>query len=311
MAVPAAMLAGAIGARVALARPPVKAWTDLAQPLPVVTAWGTLGLVPFAWLAFAVAAGACAIVSTWGRPAARGPSLRLTLACAALTLAAALAWPVVFSSDVYAYAAYGDAMLHGLDPYAAPAPTMHDAFFDAARWQWGGATFPACVYGPAFVALATLLTAASAGHVAIALWIFRLAACAAFLGSIVAFDRALQRNERRRLAVAAYALNPVALWSAAEGHNDAFVLLFVMTAFALMRSRTTIAGFALGFAAAFKAVALAVPGLVLFSRAEGSSAYRRFALATLGGVALAIAIALPVQVHALRGSGGAPSAPQF
>ena len=56
---------------------------------------------------------------------------------AAATLAAALAWPVVFSSDAYAYAAYGELTQRGIDPYVPLAANVHGTFVDLARLAVG------------------------------------------------------------------------------------------------------------------------------------------------------------------------------
>ncbi|MBD5605246.1 MAG: hypothetical protein IAI48_09175, partial [Candidatus Eremiobacteraeota bacterium] len=88
----------------------------------------------------------------------------------------------------------------------------------------------------------------------------RATACAAFLGSIALLGIALRDEtaERRSLALYAYGLNPVALWSVAEGHNDAFLLLAATAAFALARRRGALLGsFALALGPLIKA-----PGLL-------------------------------------------------
>jgi hypothetical protein len=306
-AVPAAFAVGAAAAHVLLHSAPARLANDLAQPLVVVTAWGAYGLGFFAVLAAAVAAGVAGVfVALW--PAWRrgsGPSLRATLVLAAFALAAALAWPVVFSSDVYAYAAYGNALLHGRDPYVAVARSFHDAFADAARWQWGGVSFPACIYGPAFVAFAALAVLLGGGKLGATLWVLRIATSLGFLGSIVLLNAALAGSARRRLAVAAFALNPVALWSAAEGHNDVLVLLSVFAGFLwLRRGRSGLAGFALGLAPLIKIIgAIAGPVALVFLLVRRAAWTRRFAIGLLLGCALAVALIAPLQLRALEALG--------
>src|ERR1700693_2044772 len=111
--VPLAFAAGAVASRVLLRAEPQRWTADLSQPLVVVTAWRDYGLDFFVIFA-------------------------LTIALAASALIAAFSWPIVFSSDVYAYAAYGDLTLHGHNPYIPVSAAYHDRFVDAARWQWGG-----------------------------------------------------------------------------------------------------------------------------------------------------------------------------
>jgi hypothetical protein len=315
-AVPAAFAVGAAVAHVVLRAAPVRLGADLAQPLVVVTAWGAYGLGLFAVLAATVAVGAAGLfVALW--PAWRrggGPSVRATLTLSALALLAALAWPVVFSSDVYAYAAYGEALLHGHDPYVTVARSFHDAFVDAARWQWGGVSFPACVYGPVYVAFAALAVLLGGGKVGASLWILRVATCLAFLGSIALLNAALAGSPRRRLAVAAFGLNPVALWSAAEGHNDVLVLLTVFAAFAwLRRGRTALAGFTLGLGPLIKATGvLAGPVAFAYLWARRDARPLRFGVALILGCAVSAALLVPLQWKALAAlSSNAHYAPQF
>jgi len=312
-AVPAAFAVGAAVAHVLLHAAPARLASDLAQPLVVVTAWGAYGLGFFALLAAAVAVGVAGLLAAlwpaWRRGS--GPSLHATLGLSALALLAALAWPVVFSSDVYAYAAYGDTLLHGRDPYMAVARSFHDAFVDAARWQWGGVSFPICVYGPAYVGFAALAVILGGGKVGASLWILRSATCLAFLGSIALLNAALAGSPRRRLAVAAFALNPVALWSAAEGHNDVIVLLTVFAAFAWMRrGRSALAGFTLGLTPLIKAIGVvAGPVALVYLWARRDARARRFATALLVGCAVALALLIPAQLKALGAHGH--YAPQF
>ena len=94
-------------------------------------------------------------------------------------LSAALAWPVVFSSDVYAYAAYGNAVLHAQNPYLAVSHAQHGTFVDAARWQWGGVSFPASVYGPLFIGIAAIATFLAEDRLPATLWMLRIFAAAA------------------------------------------------------------------------------------------------------------------------------------
>jgi hypothetical protein len=209
--------------------------TDLAQPLPVATSWHGTGL--HAWSALAACLGlafcgyALALRELLRDGQGRAPLpprkiLPLLLLCAALTLALGLRAPILYSSDVYAYAAYGDLALRGFNPYRHAALPAGDALLRAAIWQWGNPP-PVCVYGPLFVLLLEGLVAAFArAGVAAQLLAIRLAACAALLLAAFLLDALLRGREapRRRAAVAAFVLNPTALWSAAEGHNDALML---------------------------------------------------------------------------------------
>jgi hypothetical protein len=298
---PVVCAAGALLARIWIARAPRAVAGDLAQPLPVVTAWGGYGALGFAILAATLLAATLALVVA-GR--GRRADARVVVAIAAAALAADLAWPAIFSSDVYAYAAYGDLAGRGLDPYVLAPDGLHDAFLDGARVQWTG-RFPVCVYGPAFVNLMRVVVGWTAGFgVSATLAVLRAGACAAFLGSIAFLALALraQTHGRRSLALYAYGLNPVALWSVAEGHNDAYLMLAATAALAWALRRDAVVGtFALALGPLVKApgTALAVAFAVRtawLSRERPRGVW----LALLAGTGVAAALTLPALLPALR-----------
>ncbi len=307
--VPFAFAAGAVAMRAWLTRAPRSILGDLAQPLPVVTAWHGYGAGAFAILAATVALATAGLVFAVRAHAAgaRPGDGRAVVALAALALAAAGAWPVVFSSDVYAYAAYGALALAGHDPYAPVPAILHGPFVDAARWQWSG-SFPPCIYGPLFVALARegVARLAPAG-VAATLGAFRLAAAGAFLAGIALLDVALAgRPARLRfVAVCAFGLNPVALWTVAEGHNDAWLTLAVLTGAALAARGGRFAGALLvGLSPLLKAPGLLLAALAAIDAAAFRRAGRRVTLAGLAvGTGLAGALGLPPLRPALAALG--------
>jgi hypothetical protein len=265
---PAIFAAGSIAMRVLLEHAPPRVAVDLAQPIPVVTAWGNLGACAWTLLASAIAACSVALVYLLRELDVQTPvsgrcDAALLGAGCLLALAAALSWPAIFSSDVYAYAVYGDLSVHGADAYGHQALAFHDSIADAAIVQWGNPP-PVCVYGPAFVALTAALVRISHGDVTQTLLLLRIAACAGFLLSVVLFWFALdgQRETRRRRAVAAYALNPVALWCVAEGHNDALMLCLVFAGIALVwRGRAATGTFVMALGGLLKAPAVAAAAL--------------------------------------------------
>lgn len=284
-----------------LAHAPQRTLLDRAQPLVVVTAWGAFGAQCFWTLAATLAVATLALIVAGLAFAPRlGAHDRLgweIALAAALALAAAYAWPFVFSSDVYAYAAYGAMLVRGHDPYAVVAPTLHGAIIDAARWQWSG-TYPVCVYGPAFVGLAAATVAiTSAGSVATTLWGLRILAAVAFLFSILAVDVALRASppRSRLLALAAYGLNPVALWTVAEGHNDAFVLLLASGAFVLARRRAIVAGaLIVGLSAAVKATGALYAGAAIVDALCFAARERQVRIVTACTIGLACAALVTV-----------------
>ncbi len=224
----------------------------LAQPLAVVTAWGTLGAA--LWLALAAGigiawSGYAAVLRELAGPAATEAysqmfapaqiAARIAGICG-LTLAIAWLAPVTFSSDLYAYAAYGRMEALGLDPYAMPHLPSGDPLLRAAIFQWAN-PLPACVYGPLFVALGNLAVRIGTpwGPV-VELSLLRALAAAALVACAVAAYALFARRSPREglLAAAVVALNPVALWSAAEGHNDGIALAFALGGLALVQRAT-------------------------------------------------------------------------
>jgi hypothetical protein len=257
------------------------------QPLTVATNWGNAGAASFAVLLALVAVAAIFYVHALRR---RKPlPLRMLVLTSAAGLAAAFCSPVLFSSDVYAYAAYGEMARIGLNPYAHASAGASDILIRAAAWQWVTA-FPICVYGPAFVALARLLVTGLAPFGVLAqLDAFRIAACAALLLCIPLAYGAFPGNRAARLCAAAtIGLNPTAIWCAAEGHNDALALAVVLAGFVLVQRRFAAWGAALvGLSASIK-----LPGLA--AALALAAVERRCRAGAAVGIAIATALSLPL-----------------
>jgi hypothetical protein len=220
----------------------------------------------------------------------RPPAARTLVVCAALGTAGALALPVLFSADVYAYAYYGDLALHGQNPYAHGAPPPGDPLAAAAVAAWDGRVPPRCVYGPLAVAIAAAADAAGApGGLPLQLLLQRLAAAAAFAACVASTLRLLPDPRVR----AALLLNPVVIWSVGEGHNDAAMLALVMGALAVGRGRPLL----LTAAALVKAPALLAWGVLTRRAAFGAAAVVAAGYLPLGLALAADAVA-----------GGAPTA---
>lgn len=303
LAVAAPFAASALGARALARNPPAHLAIDFAQPLVVVTGWGDYGRAAFAWLALGVALATLAFglvlrgVATRPLPIDRSA----IFASATLALLGAFAWPFVFSSDVYAYATYGALAAGGHDPYVLAPPALHDPFLDAARWQWRGPV-PVDIYGPAMLVLSRTAVAAAGYDVARTLALLRIAAACAFLASLALFDFALRdaRLRTRSLALAAAGLNPVVLWSVAEGHNDAFVALGLASAVALARSRRRVpGGLIAGLLPALKATGLLFSIGYVLEIVRTRRSPRNAIVATALGLALAAAWSLPPLLSAL------------
>ncbi len=261
--------------------------SEVPQPLLVATEWGAAAAVPLGSLVAIVAFAAFFYRRALDRAAA--PPLALVVALTLCGLTAAWLSPVLFSSDVYAYAAYGELARIGLNPYALAPTTTHDSIVRAAQLQWGTA-FPICVYGPAFVAFARFVVTSFAPLGPLAqLDAFRVASSAALLLCIpLAFQAFAGERARRLRSAATIALNPAAIWCAAEGHNDAIALAVVLTGFALVAHRRIAAGAAI---AALSAL-VKPPGIA----AALALAFvdRRARVGALLGVAGAAALCVPL-----------------
>jgi hypothetical protein len=237
-------------------------------------------------------------------------SIRTLMLYSALACGAALLFPVVFSSDVYAYAGYGLMALHGLNPYAHAVVTLRGPLMDAVLWQWGNPP-PVCVYGPAFVWFAQAIVAIFAGlGPGAPPWALRVGACGALvLCAPLAFAAFPERT--RAAAAAGIALNPIVIWAAAEGHNDVFVVATVLAGFALVaRGRPLTGAVVVALSALVKAPGLlaAVAAPLMFAASKSRS---RVLAGSLVGFAAAALIALPALLQLSRNAGHGSYFPQF
>lgn len=298
--IPAGFLLGAFLCEQLLAGAPRSIAADLAQPLVVVTYWKAFGAQVVTLLLLSVSIACVGYVGMLRALAGASPkrALQGIIALSGISCAAALAWPVIFSSDVYAYAGYGDLALHGISPYAHARIVLHDRLLDAVVWQWGNPP-PMCVYGPAFVWIAQAMVALLLPLGASApLWGFRILSCLALVAcgplAYAAFRRFPQNV--RLAAAAGISLNPIALWGSAGGHNDAVVLAVVLAGFALVQSSKLQAGAALvALGALIKAPAVAASAGLLLASWHDRKRFGNLLLGTMLGLALVLAIAAPLE----------------
>jgi len=247
---------------------------DLAQPLVVATNWGHHGALTWIVLAATIAAAFVPYVQLLRAP----PPLAKTFAAAMFALIAGWFWLPLFSSDVYAYAAYGEMARLGLDPYVHHV-AVRDALIDAADWQWRPAPVPICVYGPAFVMLARTIVAGLHGLGIVAVLDgFRFVSCAALL--LCGYAAHSIAGTR---AAAFIMCNPVAIFAAIEGHNDTIMVAVVLAGVLVMRRAPGIGAALVALAATVKLPALAASAAIAFDAALT----RRNAAAIVWGTAIA------------------------
>lgn len=225
---------------------------DLAQPVVVATAWQSVGLLAWVILALTLIAAGIAYAAIIAKP----PPLGATILTAAVTLATLWFFSPLFSSDLYAYATYGELARNGLSPYHHVSSSLGDPLIGATLWQWSNVV-PVCVYGEGFVQLARAAVSLAAPFgIAAQLNVFRLLSVIALLVA-TAFAAFISPPQQQRFVAAAIALNPIALWAANEGHNDTIMLAVVLGGLVVARFHRMFGTFVITCATLIKLPALA------------------------------------------------------
>ncbi|TAM59260.1 DUF2029 domain-containing protein [bacterium] len=312
VAVGSAFVLGGIAASSILAHAPWQVRAGVAAPVPVVTWQGDWGLLLWSALALAIAGGSVAYIyllrGLWVHEDDGTPHrtlLAAILGTSGLAALCAASFPVLFSSDVYAYGWYGDLALHGLSPYVHTAVQPFDALMRASVQQWGNPP-PMSVYGPFFTWLsAGIVHLAAPLGTAAQLDAFRVLASLSLLACAALAFAATQGWElRRRLVLSAgIALNPVAIWTCAEGHNDALMLAVVLAGAVLARRRHLFAGACtITLSVLVKATGLAAAALLLVDASvkRGNGGLRRTALGGALGLAGVALLSIPFE-HGVAG----------
>jgi len=227
----------------------------------------------------------------WG---GRLPAVLLVAGLLALPL---LATYPVNATDVFRYLIRGRvAAVYEASPYAAPPAAFAGDPFLPLAGEWAGETSP---YGPLWELVAAGLARLAGEDLLLGVALFKLLAlgcflaCAALLWALLA-----GRAERTALALL-WAWNPALLLTfAANGHNDALMLLWLLLGVLVARRGRHESGFLLLCLAALTkpVAALLLPVFfIAFWRAAGDGRARaRFAVvALLGGAALVWLAFLP------------------
>ncbi|HEY1977520.1 MAG TPA: hypothetical protein VGG89_13275 [Candidatus Baltobacteraceae bacterium] len=295
--VPAAFLFAAAIARLLRVAAPREIVADLAQPLVVATNWGAYGRtifgVLFAMIAIATITYFHVIRNLWDHDDRYAQRAGWIAVLSALGMIFAWFVPYLLSSDVYAYAAYGELARLGHDPYAHAALPAGDPVFDAAIWQWGN-PLPICVYGPLFIVVAqAVITLLHGFATVVQLDGLRAIAMLSLLLCIpLAYAAYPGTPFQRGVAAFTIGLNPVAIWCAAEGHNDALALAVVLGGVALARNGQPFAG------AAIAALAGTVKFQGVFGAIPGSMAQGRARIGAALGAVAALGASIPL-LHAV------------
>jgi alpha-1,6-mannosyltransferase len=291
LGIPLIFAFGALVSRLALRFTPSRFTIDLTQPIPVATNWGWQGAL--VWLTCAATIAAAFIVYRAELRAARSPSTRHVLLASGLACVAGLFWLPLLSSDIYAYAAYGEMARLGIDPYVHHAASA-DALIEAARWQWSG-TLPICVYGEGFVAIARALVTMLHGLGTTAVLTgFRVLTCAALL--LCGYLASRLGNARTAIFIAC---NPIAIFAAIEGHNDTLMLAGIMLGLLVLRRAPATGAAIVALTASIKSPALAASAAIAIERIAARRNALATTLGTLAGWAFVLAGSLAL-IHGVR-----------
>jgi hypothetical protein len=192
----------------------------------------------------------------------RGISVAVVCAIAAAIQLVPLIGPLVISRDVYSYWAYGRlAAVHHVNPYTiAPARFARDP---ASRAMAKGWRTSKSVYGPVFSAASAGLAETGGRSSRTAELGYRVAGGAGMLAVTIL---AAVVAPLPAFAAAFVGWNPLlAVDFAGGGHNDVWMMTFLLGALVLAARRPRLAGVSLAIAGGLKWVALGVFALKLFS----------------------------------------------
>jgi len=172
----------------------------------------------------------------------------IVLACAVQLLP--LAGPVLLSTDVYTYWDYGRiGAVHDGNPYVdVPSDYPDDPAYPLMGSYWYDTT---SVYGPGFTLVSEVHAEAVGDSSDAAAWTYRTLSALAMVALVLL---AARLSSRPSFAAAFVGWNPLlAIHFAGGGHNDAWMMAFVLGALALAASgRRALAGVAWAAAIAIK-----------------------------------------------------------
>src|SRR2546421_1752442 len=171
-----------------------------------------------------------------------GPTIGPVLVVMAIWALPLLIGPPLFSGDVFVYAADGQLVSHGMNPYATtPYALGPSPFRSAAHGVWLHTVSP---YGPLFLRLAGVASTIGAHTVVGTVIVFRVLACAGLALAAVSLNVIARRHGQRPAHVLALALlSPLTLLHlVSAGHNDAIMVGLLAAGVALASSPRPLAG---------------------------------------------------------------------
>ncbi|MBV9592762.1 MAG: polyprenol phosphomannose-dependent alpha 1,6 mannosyltransferase MptB [Actinobacteria bacterium] len=168
--------------------------------------------------------------------------------------------PPLGSRDVWAYAAQGQLVYHGLDPYTSGPSALPGAFADEVSARWVSTPAP---YGPLWLLIGRGLAAIVGEHVTLTVVVLRLIAVAGLIMTAVGLP-GLAAVAGGRIDVAMWLViaNPFVLYlGIGGGHNDMLMVGLMLVGLRLVvgcptTSRLVIAAALIAAAAAVKSPAV-------------------------------------------------------
>jgi hypothetical protein len=254
-------------------------------------------------IVLAVVGMAILALAWWQLRSLRGMTVRwatITAAWWALPLALA---PPLFSRDMYSYAAQGDLLANGVDPYLHGPAALPSRWLESVSVTWYNTPAP---YGPLFLWLAKGAAEIAGTHLIVALLLLRLTALIGVALTAVALPRlaracGVDPVKAQWLAIA----NPLLLAHfVSGGHNDALMVGFLVAglAFAVSR-RGGWAAACIALAAAVKVPAVLALPFVALLWAPRFPRHQRLVLSSVATGAVAVGTFVTVSTMAGLGLG--------
>ena len=185
----------------------------LQQFLATSGFWVGVGLFVAAWLVIL------------RRARTHSVSPRLVLGIFALWVVPLLVAPPLFSRDVYAYAADGQLVSRGFDPYRFSPSTLPwgTPFYRSVHPVWRHTGAP---YGPLFMRIAGFTTAVAGHRLAVTVMLLRGLSLGGVLLAVAALPRLVRRyRQDMGLVMVLALLNPLTVLHLIGGaHNDALMI---------------------------------------------------------------------------------------
>lgn len=231
----------------------------------------------------------CEVVRTLRRNPAT--SVRTVLAIIVAWAAPVLVMPPLFSRDVYSYAAQGELISRGLNPYVhGPTALGSNPYLRLVDPIWKSARAP---YGPAWERLSGGIVHLARHDVVATIVGFRLVALAGvalIAWGVPALARSVGRDPAAALGLAV--LNPLVLLVLLGGaHNDALMLGLLVAGCAAARRNHILIGLVLcALAAEVKVPALIGALFIGWWWSEGASSWRQRAPRVGGSILFAVGL---------------------